>query len=169
MGSCLRVPIVQLKSHSHIVDKILRPAILPLPAPSHGEGGSEGSAGALTVYVASAQGSAEATAAGTELPYDEADFTVPFALVVGSEAQGVSPQVVYCTCTVLALLINYVVLICQTCIDQLYKELSKGGGKPINIVRLYIPFSVEGMNSYNAAMAGSVIMSEAARQRRKRA
>ena len=91
MGACLRVPIVQLKSHTHLVSKILQPAMQALPDSDSGSPGD--SSGALTVYVACAEHTADAGAKGDLMSYYEADLTVPFALVIGSEAQGVSSQV----------------------------------------------------------------------------
>lgn len=80
--------------------------------------------GGLPVWLTDARGSR---------PYDEVDWTIPFALVVGGEAAGYTPQA--------------------------WREPAG---------RVTIPM-VRPVESLNAAMAATVFMFEAARQRRRRA
>jgi TrmH family RNA methyltransferase len=112
MGACLNLPIIQLKSWSGYALDILQRECEMFYGTVHD------SADELVIYTAAAEATTAstseetaATAAGafTSLPYDQADFTVPFVLVIGSEAHGISPQVckkmfyfniVYCTCPI---------------------------------------------------------------------
>lgn len=50
----------------------------------------------------------------------------------------------------------------------MYDEL-KGATRilEINVVHIHIPLAAAGMDSFNAAVAGSVVLSEVARQRRR--
>lgn len=132
MGTCLRIPVVQLKQAAQLVPRLLYPT-LQLGVPK-----SDPSGGAIIVYIASAE-IVDIVIPGASIPYDEADFTIPFVLVVGSEASGVS--------------------------DELYAELAANSAT-VKVVHLHIPMVATGMDSFNAAVAGSVVLAEAARQRR---
>lgn len=70
--------------------------------------------------------------------YDEIDYTQPTVLVVGSEAEGVSRQAL--------------------------EVLANG---PATVRKVRIPMTRE-LESFNAAIAASIILAEAARQRRRK-
>lgn len=102
MGACLRIPIVQVMVAHDVVSQILKKEQLLLV---------ENNA-TLTVYFAAAQNTKH-TSGQSSMSYDEADYTGPFALVVGSEARGVSAEV-RCAYPLIPILFSNV-LLCTRC------------------------------------------------------
>ena len=81
MGACLRLPTIQLPDWSETTANVLSREFDILSTEKE-----------FVLYVTTASSISKKD--GIEpISYDKADYTVPFMLVIGSEAHGISPEV----------------------------------------------------------------------------
>jgi tRNA G18 (ribose-2'-O)-methylase SpoU len=135
----------------------------PVPAPGSGprKSGTGGSGVNTSLQVVLADGGDPG-----HLPYYSVDFTRPTVLVIGSEARGVSAAALRALRAVGALGAAVEAAPPPPATATSATTKRSGGSSALEVVQVRIPVS-RPLESFNAAVAGSVLLGEAARQRSK--
>jgi tRNA G18 (ribose-2'-O)-methylase SpoU len=153
--------IVECDDWGPVQDLLQRHRELVVPGSGPRKSGTGGSGVNTSLQVVLADGGDPG-----HLPYYSVDFTRPTVLVIGSEARGVSAAALRALRAVGALGAAVEAAPPPPATATSATTKRSGGSSALEVVQVRIPVS-RPLESFNAAVAGSVLLGEAARQRSK--